>query len=76
MLLKLGSSTYFPAFSISGMNQFHNHAQYLNSFCSVTQGLNYITGLLLLIVKDEESVFWLLDMMISNILPGIQGILP
>lgn len=33
------------------------------------QGLNYITGLLLLITKDEESSFWLLKTLIDNILP-------
>eukprot|EP00088_Acartia_fossae_P018268 TRINITY_DN20539_c0_g1_i4.p1 TRINITY_DN20539_c0_g1~~TRINITY_DN20539_c0_g1_i4.p1 ORF type:complete len:301 (+),score=32.21 TRINITY_DN20539_c0_g1_i4:53-955(+) len=33
------------------------------------QGLNYITGLLLLITKDEESSFWLLKTLVDKILP-------
>ncbi|XP_062575181.1 growth hormone-regulated TBC protein 1-A-like [Saccostrea cucullata] len=33
------------------------------------QGLNFIAGLLLLIVKDEESVFWLMDCLMNKILP-------
>ncbi|XP_065925803.1 growth hormone-regulated TBC protein 1-A isoform X5 [Magallana gigas] len=34
-----------------------------------SQGLNFIAGLLLLIVKDEENVFWLMDSLMNNILP-------
>lgn len=34
-----------------------------------SQGLNFIAGLLLLIVKDEESVFWLMDCLMNNLLP-------
>ncbi|ESO00999.1 hypothetical protein HELRODRAFT_185724 [Helobdella robusta] len=34
------------------------------------QGMNFITGMLLLVVKDEEKVFWLLDTLINVILPG------
>ncbi|XP_031562167.1 growth hormone-regulated TBC protein 1-A-like [Actinia tenebrosa] len=33
------------------------------------QGLNYITGMLILIVKNEDSAFWLLDVMMSKRLP-------
>ncbi|CAH1957022.1 unnamed protein product [Acanthoscelides obtectus] len=33
------------------------------------QGLNYITGLLLLATKDEESSFWLLKAIVDQILP-------
>ncbi|XP_022166034.1 growth hormone-regulated TBC protein 1-A isoform X1 [Myzus persicae] len=33
------------------------------------QGLNYIAGLLLLITKNEESCFWLLRVLVENILP-------
>jgi len=35
------------------------------------QGLNFVAGLLLLVVKDEEKTFGLLNMLINNILPGI-----
>lgn len=33
------------------------------------QGLNFIVGLLLLIIKDEEKVFWLVDTLINDLLP-------
>jgi len=33
------------------------------------QGLNFIAGLLLLIVKDEHKVFWLMDALLQNMLP-------
>ncbi|CAB0044748.1 unnamed protein product [Trichogramma brassicae] len=33
------------------------------------QGLNYIAGLLLLVTKNEENAFWLLKVLIENILP-------
>lgn len=33
------------------------------------QGLNYIAGILLLATKDEESSFWLLKVLVENILP-------
>ncbi|XKL60024.1 hypothetical protein PGB90_001040 [Kerria lacca] len=33
------------------------------------QGLNYIAGLLLLVTKDEEISFWLLKVLVDNILP-------
>ncbi len=34
------------------------------------QGLNYVAGLLLLATKDEEQSFWLLTVLIRNILPN------
>ncbi|XP_059145840.1 growth hormone-regulated TBC protein 1-like isoform X2 [Physella acuta] len=33
------------------------------------QGMNFIAGLLLLVVKTEEKAFWLMDTLIQNILP-------
>ncbi|RMX42088.1 hypothetical protein pdam_00001221 [Pocillopora damicornis] len=33
------------------------------------QGLNYIAGLMLLIVNKEEAAFWLLDVIVGNLLP-------
>ncbi|XP_067143127.1 growth hormone-regulated TBC protein 1-A-like [Centruroides vittatus] len=33
------------------------------------QGLNYIAGILLLITEDEEITFWLLRILVENILP-------
>lgn len=34
------------------------------------QGLNYVAGLLLIATKDEEQSFWLLTVLIRNILPS------
>ncbi|XP_075706411.1 growth hormone-regulated TBC protein 1 [Rhinoderma darwinii] len=33
------------------------------------QGMNFITGILILVTKDEEKAFWLLDALIGRILP-------
>ncbi|KAJ8253245.1 hypothetical protein GJAV_G00210680 [Gymnothorax javanicus] len=33
------------------------------------QGMNFISGYLLIITKDEEKAFWLLDALLSRILP-------
>ncbi|CAB4003880.1 Hypothetical predicted protein [Paramuricea clavata] len=43
------------------------------------QGFNYIVALLLLVVKQEEHVFWLLDVLVTKRLPdyyssGMQGL--
>jgi len=35
------------------------------------QGLNFIAGLMLLVVHDEEKVFWLMDTLLNKILPGM-----
>lgn len=40
-----------------------------NSEVGYCQGLNYITGLLLLATKNEEMSFWLLKALVENILP-------
>lgn len=42
----------------------HQHTEV--GYC---QGLNYIAGLLLLATKDEESSFWLLKVLVEQILP-------
>ncbi|KXJ20376.1 growth hormone-regulated TBC protein 1-A [Exaiptasia diaphana] len=49
-------------------NVLHVYALH-NSRIGYCQGLNYITGLLILIVKDEESAFWLLDVLLSKRIP-------
>jgi len=41
----------------------------------LTQGLNFIAGLLLLIVKDEEKTFSLVNTLLNKILPGTSSIL-
>lgn len=40
-----------------------------NAEVGYCQGLNYIAGLLLLATKHEESTFWLLKMLVEEILP-------
>lgn len=35
------------------------------------QGMNFIVGYLLIITKDEEKSFWLMDALIGRILPGM-----
>lgn len=40
-----------------------------NTEVGYCQGLNYIAGLLLLATKNEESTFWLLKILIEQILP-------
>ena len=32
--------------------------------------MNYIAALLLLTIKNEEKVFWLMDSLINSLLPG------
>lgn len=39
------------------------------------QGMNFIAGYLILITKNEEESFWLLDALIGRILPGMLKIL-
>jgi len=39
-------------------------------FVNIMQGLNFIAGLMLLVVHDEEKVFWLMDTLLNSILPG------
>ena len=36
----------------------------------LSQGMNFIAGLLLLIMKSEEKAFWMMDTLINGILPG------
>ena len=33
------------------------------------QGLNYIAGLVLVVVEDEENAFWLMTVLVSQLLP-------
>ncbi|XP_073419639.1 growth hormone-regulated TBC protein 1 isoform X1 [Dendrobates tinctorius] len=40
-----------------------------NSSVGYCQGMNFITGILILVSKDEEKAFWLLDALIGRILP-------
>ncbi|KAM4045027.1 growth hormone-regulated TBC protein 1 [Anomaloglossus baeobatrachus] len=40
-----------------------------NKSVGYCQGMNFITGILILVSKDEEKAFWLLDALIGRILP-------
>lgn len=40
-----------------------------NKSVGYCQGMNFITGILILVTKDEEKAFWLLDALIGRILP-------
>ncbi|KAM8975828.1 growth hormone-regulated TBC protein 1 [Pelodytes ibericus] len=40
-----------------------------NKSVGYCQGMNFITGYLILVTKDEEKSFWLLDALIGHILP-------
>lgn len=37
----------------------------------VFQGMNFIAGYLIIITKDEEKSFWLMDALLAKMLPGI-----
>ncbi|XP_076096427.1 growth hormone-regulated TBC protein 1-A-like isoform X1 [Mytilus galloprovincialis] len=52
-----------PLRNVLGAVAHKNHDQ---GYC---QGLNFIVGLLLLLIKDEEKVFWLMDTLINDLLP-------
>ncbi|KAK6485718.1 growth hormone-regulated TBC protein 1-like [Huso huso] len=41
-----------------------------NTNVGYCQGMNFIVGYLILIKKDEEKSFWLLDALLGRILPG------
>ena len=52
-----------------------NLATFCSSCCDIVyicvwEGLNFIAGLLLLVVKDEEQTFSLLSTLLNSILPG------
>lgn len=34
------------------------------------QGMNFIAGYLIIITKDEEKSFWLMDALLAKMLPG------
>lgn len=35
------------------------------------QGMNFIAGYLLIVTKDEEKSFWLMEALFGRILPGV-----
>ncbi|XP_028405595.1 growth hormone-regulated TBC protein 1-A-like [Dendronephthya gigantea] len=53
-------------------NVLSSYAHY-NPTVGYCQGFNYIVALLLLVVKQEEHVFWLLDVLVTKKLPDYYG---
>lgn len=43
----------------------------IESAVCVFQGMNFIAGYLIIITKDEETSFWLMDALVAKMLPGI-----
>ncbi|KAK6195609.1 hypothetical protein SNE40_001000 [Patella caerulea] len=44
-----------------------------NTRIGYCQGMNFLAGLLLLAIQNEEKVFWLMDTVINKILPDFYG---
>lgn len=45
-------------------------ASYFYYYDGYPQGMNYVAGMLLLVIEDEEAAFWLLDTLLTTTLPG------
>ncbi|XP_058129795.1 growth hormone-regulated TBC protein 1-A isoform X1 [Anopheles coustani] len=59
---------HFEQYQVSLYNVLIAFAHH-NRTVGYCQGLNYIAGLLLIVTKNEESTFWLLKVLIENIVP-------
>lgn len=46
------------------------HTQSDHHCVCLFQGMNFIAGYLIIITKDEEKSFWLMDALLGRILPG------
>lgn len=59
---------HFEQYKLGLYNVLITYAHHNNSvgYC---QGLNYIAGLILIVTKNEESTFWLLKVLVENIVP-------
>ncbi|KAK7074043.1 Growth hormone-regulated TBC protein 1 [Halocaridina rubra] len=63
---------YFRDYNEGKLASLHNVLvafSHHNKSVGYCQGLNYIAGLLLIIIKDEEDTFWLLSVLVNDLLP-------
>ncbi|XP_058452729.1 growth hormone-regulated TBC protein 1-A [Malaya genurostris] len=59
---------HFEQYKLGLYNVLITYAHH-NKAVGYCQGLNYIAGLILIITKNEESTFWLLKVLVENIVP-------
>lgn len=59
---------HFEQYQLGLYNVLISYAHH-NTAVGYCQGLNYIAGLILLVTKNEESTFWLLKVLVENIVP-------
>lgn len=59
--------TYFWYLSFCGLNYTCN-LEHLEFNTVLVQGLNYVAALLLLVMKTEEDAFWMLAVLLENVL--------
>uniref|UniRef100_UPI00358FA834 growth hormone-regulated TBC protein 1 n=1 Tax=Myxine glutinosa TaxID=7769 RepID=UPI00358FA834 len=60
-----GANPHLRTFLYNVLTAYGHH----NPAVGYCQGMNFIAGYLLLVTKNEEQAFWLLDALISHILP-------
>ncbi|XP_053694292.1 growth hormone-regulated TBC protein 1-A [Sabethes cyaneus] len=59
---------HFEQYKLGLYNVLITYAHH-NKSVGYCQGLNYIAGLILIVTKNEESTFWLLKVLVENIVP-------
>ncbi|XP_065079556.1 growth hormone-regulated TBC protein 1-A [Ochlerotatus camptorhynchus] len=59
---------HFEQYKLGLYNVLITYAHH-NKAVGYCQGLNYIAGLILIVTKNEESSFWLLKVLVENIVP-------
>ncbi|XP_055645099.1 growth hormone-regulated TBC protein 1-A isoform X1 [Toxorhynchites rutilus septentrionalis] len=59
---------HFDEYKLGLYNVLITYAHH-NKSVGYCQGLNYIAGLILIVTKNEESTFWLLKVLVENIVP-------
>ncbi|XP_001650538.2 growth hormone-regulated TBC protein 1-A [Aedes aegypti] len=59
---------HFEQYKLGLYNVLISYAHH-NVAVGYCQGLNYIAGLILIVTKNEESTFWLLKVLVENIVP-------
>ncbi|XP_055542341.1 growth hormone-regulated TBC protein 1-A [Wyeomyia smithii] len=59
---------HFEQYKLGLYNVLITYAHH-NKMVGYCQGLNYIAGLILIVTKNEESTFWLLKVLVENVVP-------